>query len=153
MRIVVLSFGLAVAGCAPIPTSSPAPVAGVVSGSAQQAYFTGRPERLFTVAEVLCDGPGQSVVKPSANEVRCESLPDPESAAALILQYNGTVEALPKLVIAFTGGDTPQGYLVTVDNYINVPQRDGQTQQVRFADPEVSDSFTELLTSAGGRPL
>ncbi|MDB2368973.1 hypothetical protein N9V68_00100 [Octadecabacter sp.] len=153
MRIAILSLGLALAGCAEFPTSSPAPSAGVVSGSAQQAYFTGRPDRLFRVAEALCDGPGQSVVKPSTNEVRCESLPDPESAAALILQYGGTVEALPKLIIAFSGRDTTQGYLVTVDNYIRIPQRDGGAQQVRFEDPEVSESFSQLLTSAGGRPL
>ncbi|MDC0115930.1 hypothetical protein OAH97_00440 [Octadecabacter sp.] len=153
MRIVILSLGLAVAGCAEVSTSSSAPLAGEVSGSAQQAYFTARPERLFTVAEVLCDGPGQSVVKPNANEVRCESLPDPGSAAALILQFDGTVEDLPRLVIAFAGRDTAEGFLVTIDNYISVPQRDGRTQQVRFADPAVAESLAELLTSAGGRPL
>jgi len=153
MRIIVLSLGLTLAGCAPAPISSPVPTAGAAADGAQQAYFTGRPEQLFTVAEVLCDGPGQSVVKPNANEVRCESLPDPESAAALILQYDGSVEALPKLVIAFLGRDTAEGYLVTVDNYINVPHRNGGAQQVRFVDTEVSESLAELLVSAGGRPL
>ncbi len=92
-------------------------------------------------------------MQPNANEVRCESLPDPESAAALILQFDGTVEALPKLVIAFLGRNTTQGYLVTADNYIRVPQRAGGAQQVRFIDGSVSTGLADLLSAAGGRPL
>ncbi|MCF2872827.1 hypothetical protein L0664_17300 [Octadecabacter sp. G9-8] len=153
MRAIVLTLGLALAGCSEFPTSRGAPGIGEVQGSAAQAYFTGYPARLFFVAEELCNGPGQSVVKPSRNQVRCESLPDPESAAAIILQYGGTVEALPKLVIAFSGRNTADGYLMTVDNYIRVPQRDGGAQQVRFVDQQVTDSLAELLATAGGRPL
>lgn len=153
MRAIVFTLGLAVAGCSEFPTSGGSPAAGEATGSAAQAYFKDYPARLFFVAEELCDGPGQSVVKPNRDQVRCESLPDPESAAALILQYGGTVEALPKLVIAFSGRDTTEGYLMTVDNYIRVPQRDGGAQQVRFVDQQVTDSLAELLATAGGRPL
>ena len=153
MRALLFTVGLALAGCTEIPTSRGGPDAGDVLGSAAQAYFEGYPERLFSVAEDLCDGPGQSVVKPNRNQVRCESLPDPESAAAIILQYDGTVEDLPKLVISFSGRATELGYLMTVDNYIRVPGRDGGAQQIRFEDEEVTDSLNELLQTAGGRPL
>jgi hypothetical protein len=136
-----------------MPTTAVGPAEGEAATSASQAYFTEYPERLFFVAAELCDGPGQSVVKPNRNQVRCESLPDPESAAALILQFDGTVEALPKLVIDFSGRDTPQGYLMTVDNYIRVPQRNGGAQQIRFEDLEIANDLAELLESAGGRPL
>lgn len=153
MRAIVVSLCVAVAGCTEIPVSTGAPAAGEATSNAVQAYFTDYPERLFFVAAELCNGPGQSVIKPNRNQVRCESLPDPESAAAIILQFDGTVEELPKLVIAFSGRDTEQGYLMTVDNYIRVPGRDGGAQQVRFEDVRVTESLTELLENAGGRPL
>lgn len=148
-----LGLGLVVSGCTDLPVSGTAPLAGAAPNGAQQAYFTGFPERLFVAAGAVCNDPGQSVVRPSRNEVRCESLPDPESAAAIILQYNGTVEDLPKFVISFAGLQTTEGYLVTADNYIRVPQRDGGAQLIRFPDPQVTRDMTRLLEAAGGRPL
>lgn len=153
MRALVLILGLGLAGCTDMPMSGGAPSAGLAPAGAQQAYFKGRPARLFGAAAAVCNNPGQTVVRPNANEVRCESLPDPESAAAIILQFDGSVEDLPKMVIAFSGRDTAQGYLVTADNYIRVPLRDGGIQQIRFPDLRVQQDLTELLTSAGGRPL
>ena len=153
MRVTAIVLCFALGACTDLPTAGGAPAAGETIGSAQQAYFTRYPSRLFTVAAELCDGPGQTVVSPNRNEVRCESLPDPESAAAIILQYDGTVEDLPKLVISFLGRETTQGYLMTMDSYIRVPQRTGGTQQIRFDDPRTAESFEDLLTSAGGRPL
>ena len=153
MRWSIFGLALAAAACTEMPVTGGAPVVGNVPQGAQQAYFTDYPESLFFAAAAVCDGPGQSVVQPSVNEVRCESLPDPESAAAIILQFDGTVAALPKFVIAFEGQNTPQGYLVTADNYIRVPQRSGGAQQVRFPDPVVSREMSELLQAAGGRPV
>lgn len=153
MRVATFLISFALAGCTGISTFSNAPNAGQTSGSAQQAYFSAKPMRLFAAAAALCDGPGQTVVTPNNNEVRCESLPDPESAAAIILQFNGTVEALPLLIIAFAGRDTDQGYLVTADNYIRVPQRSGPAQLVRYNDPLTGEKLAELLSAAGGRPL
>ncbi|SMX31497.1 hypothetical protein [Octadecabacter ascidiaceicola] len=153
MRWAVIGIALAVAGCTEMPRSTAPVAAGAAPNGAQQAYFTGYPDKLFFAAAAVCDGPGQSVVQPNANEVRCESLPAPESAAAIILQFDGTVEALPKFVISFSGHDTSQGYLVTADNYIRVPQRDGSAQQVRFPDLSIESEMSALLSAAGGRPL
>ncbi len=153
MRALVLVLGLGLAACTDIPTSGVAPAAGEAPAGAQQAYFPAFPAVLFAAASETCNGPGQTVVRPNQNIVRCESLPDPESAAAIILQFNGTVEDLPKLVIAISGRDTSQGYLVTADNYLNVPQRDGGTQQIRFPDPEAERDMRNLLVAVGGRPI
>lgn len=153
MRLAILSFGLVLSGCAEMPVSTAPVPAGLAPDGAQQAYFTDYPDNLFFAAAAVCDGPGQSVVRPSDNEVRCESLPDPESAAAIILQFDGTVEALPKFVISFSGQDTSDGYLVTADNYIRVPQRTGGAQQIRFPDLSVESEMSALLSAAGGRPL
>ncbi len=153
MRWTVLCFGLLLAGCTEIAAPSVAPTAGNAASGAQQAYFMGYPNSLFAAAAAVCDGPGQTVVRPNINEVRCESLPDVESAAAIILEFNGTVETLPKFVISFVGLETSEGYLVTADNYIRVPQRSGGAQQVRFPDTSVTGELALLLRSAGGRPL
>ena len=123
------------------------------ANGAQQAYFPTYPSNLFVTAAAICDGQAQTVVQPSRNEVRCESFPDTESVAALILQFNGTVQALPKFVIAFTGRDAALGYSVAADNYIRVPQRSGGAQQVRFPDLSVSNELSALLRAAGGQPL
>ena len=153
MRWAAIGIALGMAGCAHVPVSTPPPTLENAPEGAQQAYFADYPEKLFFAAAAICDGPGQSLVQPSANEVRCESLPDPESAAAIILQFNGTVEALPKFVISFSGQTTSQGYLVTADNYIRVPQRTGGAQQVRYPDLSVAKEMSALLSAAGGRPL
>lgn len=153
MRAAVLALGIGLAACTQAPTSSVAPLAGAAPEGAQQALFDDYPARLFLAAGAICDGPTQTVVRPSRNEVRCESLPNPQGAAALILQFNGTVEDLPKFVISFAGRDSEQGYLVTADNYIRVPQRSGPAQVVRFPDEAVRRDMIRLLQSAGGRPL
>ncbi|MGJ8610150.1 MAG: hypothetical protein ACSHWY_03590 [Octadecabacter sp.] len=153
MRLAIFGFGLLLCGCAEMPSNTAAPLAGEATDGAQQAYFTGYPGHLFRAAAAVCVAPGQTVVQPSRNQVRCESLPDPEAAAALILQFNGTVEDLPTFVISFEGLETPQGYLVTADNYIRVPQRSGGAQQVRFPDRSVGNEVAALLEAAGGRPL
>ena len=136
---LALGTGLALAACTDAAAPSMAPQAGAAPAGAQQAYFAGYPAGLFFAAGEVCDGPGQSVVRPTQNEVRCESLPDPESAAAIILQFDGTIEDLPQLVTSFVGRDTQAGYLVTADNYIRVPR--------------IDRNLAELLTAAGGRPL
>ncbi|MCW1952233.1 MAG: hypothetical protein KIH44_012815 [Octadecabacter sp.] len=153
MRWAVFGVAVAVAGCAELPDSTTLLAAESAPEGAQQAYFTDYPDKLFFAAAAVCDGPGQSLVQPNANEVRCESLPDPESAAAIILQFDGTVEALPKFVVSFLGQNTSQGYLVTADNYIRVPQRSGGAQQIRFPDLSVKTEMAALLSAAGGRPL
>ncbi len=153
MRLAVLGLGFLLAGCAEMSPNPPAPLSGDGANGAKRAYFAEYPRHLFFAAAEVCAAPGQTVVKPSRNEVRCESLPDPESAAALILQFNGTVESLPTFVISFSGQKLQQGYLVTADNYIRVPQRSGAARQVRFPDMNIGAEMAELLEAAGGRPL
>lgn len=153
MRAAVLILALALGACTQMPTPGGAPGAREAPQGAQQAYFEEYPERLFEAAAAVCTAPGQTVVQPNRDEVRCESLPDPESAAAIILQFDGTVQDLPTYVIRFLGRMTAQGYLVTADSYIRVPQRNGGTAQLRFPDPRVQTDLSSLLTSAGGRPL
>ncbi|MEL6958299.1 MAG: hypothetical protein AAGL89_05035 [Pseudomonadota bacterium] len=83
----------------------------------------------------------------------CTSLPEPEAAAALILQFDGTVDKLPSYVISFSSLNVTDGFVVTADAYIRVPQRAGGVRQVRFEDLQLSDDLAELLKAAGGTDL
>ncbi|WP_296417493.1 hypothetical protein [Pseudooctadecabacter sp.] len=153
MKHLIFGLGLLAAGCAETTSSGGSFAAGAQPAGAQQAYFEGYPAGLFFAAGAVCDGPGQDVVRPDENEVRCESLPDPQTAAALILQFDGTVEDLPRFVIAFSGLQDTAGYLVTADSYIRVPRREGGAQQVRFPDERIEAELARLLVDAGGAPL
>ena len=153
MRYIAIALLVGLMGCTDVPTSGGATAVSDQPAGAARALFSSRPAELFAAADAVCDAPGQVVVRPSANEVRCESLPDPESAAALILQFNGDVENLPKFVISFAGAPAAAGFVVTADSYIRVPQRTGGAQQIRFPDPRIKAELESLLETAGGQPF
>lgn len=136
----------------PAGTAGAAEVAEVPPGT-RRAYFTAWPDELMQAAAEACDDPSQSVVRPTRDEVRCETLPAPEAAAALILGYGGTVEDLPRFVIAFTVAPRDAGFVVTAENYIRVPRRDAPALQVRLRDPVLGEGLHELLRAAGGTPV
>jgi len=153
MRKLIVCLILATSACTTQPTRTA--VTPVVNGPSfgASAYFASYPDHLFEAAEAVCTGPGQDIVRKGENQLSCESLPTPETAAGLILQFDGTVEELPKHVITFSGQQDSTGYLVTTDSYIRIPQRSGDPQRLRFPDPALQENFEELLLRAGGRPL
>lgn len=141
------AIALVLAGCSPVPQlSSTAP-------GAQTAYFAGYPEGLLTAALAACTAPAQTARRPAQGTVICETLPSPESAAALILTHDGTIEALPSYIVGFQAIAAKDGYLVTADTYIRVPQFDGTVAQIRLPDEGIEDIVRALLISAGGTPL
>jgi len=116
----------------------------------QQALFTERPDNLLWAASEACAAPGQFLLRPGPGRVTCESLPTPEIAAALILRYDGTVSDLPRYVISFAADPVTGGYLVTTENFIRVPQRQGPALLIRLQDPLITDAFRNMLIAAGG---
>lgn len=164
LRFALLPALPMIAGCAatspapepdraePQQTAQAAPAAAPIPGL-QSARFTEFPAVLLFAAAEACDDPTQSVVRPSRNEVRCETLPAPQAAAALILSYDGTVEDLPRFVIGFRAAPDNGGFIVTAENYIRVPQRSGPARQIRLRDPVIEEGMRELLRAAGGELL
>lgn len=150
MRFFPVIALLALTACTDTATGT---TAAALRGGAQQAYFAGYHERLFFAAAETCNEPGQTVVRPNRDEVRCESLPTPQAAAGLILEQNGTVEDLPRYVFAFRGAQSGSGYVVTADTHIRVPQRDGGVRRLRLRDPRLEAELREILMIAGGRPV
>lgn len=148
------------AGCAPPPLAvaalpaAPATAPGdAVQTGQRQAFFSSYPQTLLSAARAACTAPSQSPSEPVPGTLRCETLPTPDIAAALILNYGGTVEVLPRYIVSFTTVPADGGYLVTADSYVVVPQTDGTRREVRLADAAVEAGMMDLLIAAGGQPL
>ena len=149
-----LSLSQGLAGCQTTLPTSAASVQQAVAAGAPQAYYDSLPEHLFFAHEQVCRNPGEEFLRPSRTEIRCEMLLPPDATGALILRYDGSVEDLPKVAMAFVAQAAAQGgYVVTADNYIRIPQRSGGTRLIRLPDPELRKSMEELLTITGGRLL
>lgn len=118
-----------------------------------RAVFDAYPEKLFDAATLACNGPGQNTVRPTRDSLRCESLPQPGDAAMLILQFEGTVEDLPRYVISFDGTDSGEGYVVAADSYIRVPAQSGGERLVKVGDSGSGGLLADVLRAAGGRPI
>lgn len=158
MKAAWIGLAFTLVGCADFPGTATAPQAGAAPVGAQQAYFAEFPAGLFAFLAANCEDPGDQLVVPdptpaSEFEMRCESLPSPEAAAAIILQFDGTVEELPKIITSLAGRPTTEGYLVTSDNYIRVPFRDGGVRRVTPNTARFKNDLRDLLEAAGGRPL
>ncbi len=149
MRIHLLAASLLLGACAaPVP---PAPPRADADVGTERAFFEAYPDRLFLSLAAVCDGPGQSIVRPSANRLQCESLPDPESAAALILNYDGTITDLPRYVVGLQADPLASGFDVSTSYYIRVPQLSGRSVEVRLRDPALVREMRRTLQAAGGR--
>ena len=83
----------------------------------------------------------------------CESLPTPEAAAALILEFDGDVETLPRQVITLRARPAAPGYTVTTEYYYLVPQKNGDIAEVRFAERRVERTIRRAFAMAGGQSI
>jgi hypothetical protein len=149
MRHLILFalFGLAACDIAP-KTPRPDSEVGI-----ERAFFAAYPVRLMGAAVEACSAPGQTLVRPDRDTVICESLPPPQTAAGLILTYDGTIEDLPQMIISFAVAAAEGGYVVTAENYLRIPQRSGAARQVRLRDEPLAREMRRVLESAGGAAL
>tara|TARA_R110001606_G_C15156404_1_gene626445 strand:+ start:166 stop:624 length:459 start_codon:yes stop_codon:yes gene_type:complete len=144
-----LATTLLLGACA--ATVPPTPPRADADVGVERAFFDTYPAPLFLSLAAVCAGPGQSIVRPSANRLQCESLPDPESAAALILNYDGTITDLPRYVIGLQADPVASGFDVSTSYYIRVPQLSGRSVEVRLRDPALGREMRRTLQAAGGR--
>lgn len=147
----ILALCAACSGCAPgLGDSAAQAVTPPAPASTPRAIFAEYPQFLFDAIAASCEGPGRTVVRPSPDELRCEGLPPVEAAAALILDFDGTVEDLPRYVSSVAVAEAANGYLVTADTYIRIPQTDGAVRIVRLPDPELDALIRTVFEGAGG---
>lgn len=117
-----------------------------------KARFADYPDELMEAIESACTGPAQTFRRPEPALVECREFLPPATTAALILQYDGTPEDLPELVIQFRTQKGADGVVVENDVYVNVPQKAGAPRQVRRVDPRLNRTLAKLYERAGGVP-
>lgn len=150
LKITVLLLSLV--ACTDLPTAD-VQVARSVALGAQQARYDQFPVLLFEGLAATCDHPGETVIRPSSREIRCESLLPPLETAGLILEFEGNVRDLPQMVLSVVAQHRTDAYLVTSDLYIRVPQIQGGPRLIRVRDPEMQAMLRELFALTGGEPI
>ncbi len=126
-----------------------APLAEVSSGKARFASY---PDALIQAFESVCDGPAQTFQRPEPDTIECREYLPPDATAAIILNFDGTLENLPELVIRFRTQPDGLQYLVENDVFVRVPQKTGRALLVRRPDARLSRKLDALYLRAGGVP-
>lgn len=123
----------------------------VQSGKARFSTF---PEPLYVAFQAACSGSAQTFDRRDPGFAECRELLPPDTTAAIILSYGGTIDDLPELVIRFTTSETLDGlgYLVENDIFLNVPRPGGDAVQVRLPDKRLTRTINALYRRAGGVP-
>ena len=135
------------AACDPAPASRPdtAPVTA--------AFFAEDPALLADAARAACNRPGETFHQPQKGVSQCRLLMDPETTAAVILNFDGAIDDLPQLVVSMVQSKAADGYLVTGCAFLKVPRKDGRISRVVQRDRAIDFRLREMLDSVGGRPV
>ena len=142
MRLILVVLVVVVVAC----------TAQDVAVSSGMARFSEYPDDLIAAFKAACEGPAQSFDEPAPGLFECSEYLPPEPTAAIILNFDGTPEDLPVLVIRFRTTQEPESYLVENDVFLRIPQRDGKVLQVRSPDPELNRVLDQLYVLSGGVP-
>ena len=142
---VVMILGVT-ASCSPriAPSSTDAP-------GRQSALFETFPGTLFEAISAGCQSEADTLFRVSETELVCESLPSPQAAAGLILQFEGDLEELPTFVTTLQAIERLEGFVVTTEYFYRVPQRNGDIAIVRFSQPRIESTVRRVFASAGGK--
>lgn len=144
LRMVATTMPMLAAGCATQDTVS----------TTGRARFPSFPEPLYAAFRAACEGPAQYYNRPDPNFAECRELLPPDTTAAIILSYDGTLEDLPELVIRFTTSEPLDGvgFVVQNDIFLNVPRRNADELQIRLPDERLDRTIEALYRKAGGTP-
>ena len=123
-----------------------------VGPSSRSAQFDQYPKQLFDLFEISCSGPGETFRKVGTHSFECRELLPPETAAYLILNYDGYPQDLPDSVMRLTSTQTAGGYKVDASLFFNVPQKSGGTVEVPVESKELDRTIAALYRELGGAP-
>lgn len=120
---------------------------------AARASYDVFPSVLFEATAETCSEPQDTLVRPSANEVRCESLLPPDLTAAAIVEFGGNINNLPKSVFGFVAVPNDQGFIVSAIAYLRVPQENGSANLIALDVETEINELRELFEATNGRAL
>ena len=123
-----------------------------VGPSSRSAQFDQYPKQLFDLFEISCSGPGETFRKVGTHSFECRELLPPETAAFLILNYDGYPQDLPDSVIQLKTTKNQVGFQVDADLFLTVPQKNGTTLRIPVKSQTLDRKLTRLYRVAGGTP-
>ena len=147
---LVTVLGLVLSGCESV---APTLVDGKPGMPVTAAYFAQDPSALMSAAQAACRNPGEEFVRPQPGVAQCRLLLDPETTAAVILQFDGAIHDLPQLVVSLSSARAGKGYVVSGCAFLKVPRKNGNVVRVVQSDRAIDAKLREMLTAVGGKPL
>ncbi|MEC7256646.1 MAG: hypothetical protein VXW58_02405 [Pseudomonadota bacterium] len=142
MRAIAAVLIMWLVGCAPQDIGAPS----------HSARFDAYPALLFSAMESVCQEPADTFRRYGRDDVECRSFLPPGPTASIIVQYDGTVDDLPQLVMRVRSHRDDPGYVVDFDTYLHVPRRAQAPVRVVHRSPQITSRINRLMQSAGGRP-
>lgn len=146
MRIF-LGLALVLAACTPQLVERTATSADDVPE--RRALFPGAPTTLNESFRAACNDPGDTYARPVQSVRQCRSLPTPDLAAYLLLEFDGALE-VPLIIIQTEERPSTDGVEVAFSYYAEVPQKSGALQRVYFRDRRLDEFIDLLLVASGG---
>ena len=133
--------------------SSPAAVTVPRAVPAMQARYGEDPKALFAGLALYCSGPAFRYQRTTRHDAQCDELLSPQMTAAMILEFDGTIEDLPRLVLRFIAKPDAGGFVVSNQTYVLVPQQRGGALRIYYTDRNLRKKLTSLYRETGGAPL
>ncbi len=119
----------------------------------QRALFAAPPKEILDTLREGCMSATQRFVQVSETVIECRMLMPPNATAAAILRYDGTIDALPELVIRLRLEKVAEGYELGATQFLEVPRAAGDMLYVVHPDPVLDRRLRQILTGLGGTPL
>lgn len=116
----------------------------------QRAIFAEPPEDIFDALREGCMSPTQRLVQVSESVIECRMLMPPNATAGAILRYDGTIDALPELVIRLRLDQVAGGFELGAAQFLEVPRAAGGVIRVVHPDPVLDRRLQAILTALGG---
>lgn len=118
--------------------------------TSRTARFPNYPTELFAAFKKSCSEPAQTFLRQGPNQRECREFLPPEPTALAILKYDGHTDDLPQLVIRISTRPDAKEHLVTIETYLDVPQKSGGSVHVIFPSPQYDWQMASLFEMAGG---
>jgi len=122
----------------------------IAVNSASALYQT-RPKALIEGFAAACSEPGETLRRPDPGTWQCWVDLPADMTAAAILQHDGTLKALPQLVVQLQIAQQADGqFRATLQDYLNVPQTSGAALRIQGNAPGAQEARNGLLRDMGG---
>lgn len=123
-----------------------------IAVNSASALFPTRPKALIDGFAGACSAPDETLRRPDPDTWQCWVDLPADLTAAAIVDHDGTLSAMPQLVVQLQVAQTPDGrFTATLQDYLNVPQASGPARRIASGGPSAQEARIGLLRDMGGQ--